>query len=99
MSIVKNKIAFSGYVRSYKIEIVDNRDVIAQLKASETSIKELVKGLLIELKGFKYQITLAVLLSKVKDSGKAEYYPVYFSSLTKGLLVLIKLVYISHFKI
>ena len=44
LSIVKNKIAFSGYSRSYKIEIVDKKDVIVQLKASEISIKELFKG-------------------------------------------------------
>ena len=38
LSIVKNKTAFSGYARSYKIEIVDKRDVIVQLKASKISI-------------------------------------------------------------
>ena len=73
MSIVKNKTAFSGYARSYEIEIVDKRNVVDQLKAREISIKELFKYLLIELKGFKYQITLAVLLSKVKNSGEVEY--------------------------
>ena len=64
LSIVKNKTAFSGYGRIYKIEIVDKRDVAVQLKASEIVIKELFKNLLIELRRFKYQITLAVLLSK-----------------------------------
>ena len=67
LSIVKNKTKFSGYAGSYKIEILDKRDVVIQLKASEVVIKELFKDLLIELKGFKYQITLAVLLSKVKN--------------------------------
>ena len=51
LSIVKNKTAFSGYVRSYKIEIVDKRDVAMQSKASKISIVELFKDLLIELKG------------------------------------------------
>ena len=69
MNIVKNKAAFSSYAQSYKIEIVDKRDVVVQLKASKISIVELLKDLLIELKGFKYQITLAVLLSKMKNSG------------------------------
>ena len=54
LSIAKSKTAFSGYARSYKIEIVDKRDVIVQLKSSEISIKELFKDLLVELKGFKY---------------------------------------------
>ena len=93
LSIVKNKTAISGYARSYKIEIVVKRDVIAQLKASETVIKELFKDLLIELKGFKYQIILAVLLSKMKNSDEfaskfpeIEYSPVYFNSLTKTVI-------------
>ena len=81
MSIVKSKTAFSGYARSYKIEIIDKRYVVVQLKASEISIKELFKDLLTELKGFKYQITLAVLLSKVKNSCEIEYSPVCFNSL------------------
>ena len=70
LSIVKNKTAFSGYAQSYKIEIADKKGVTVKLKASEISIKELFKYLLIELKGFKYQITPAVLLSKVKNSGE-----------------------------
>ena len=86
MSIVKNKAAFSGYSRSHKIEIVDRRDVIVQLKASEISIVELFKDLLIEFKGFKYQITLSVLLNKVKSSDLVEYSPVYFNSLTKTVI-------------
>ena len=77
LSIVKNKTAFSGYVRSYKIEIVDKKDVIVQLKASKISLKELFKDLLIELKRFKYQITLCVLFSKVKTRD-LEYRPVFF---------------------
>ena len=86
LSIVKNKTAFSCYAQSYKTEIVDKRDVVFQLKASKISIVELFKDLLIELKGFKYQITLAVLLSKVKNSGETEYSPVYFNSLTKTVI-------------
>ena len=91
LSIIKNKTAFSGYAQSYKIEIVDKRDVIVQLKASKISIVELFKDLLIELKGLKYQITLAVLLSKMKNSGDIEYSPVYFNSLSKAVINLNKL--------
>ena len=62
LNIVKNKTAFSGYSRSYKVEIIDKRDVIIQLESSKISIENLFKELLVELKGFKYQITLYVLL-------------------------------------
>ena len=47
LNIVKNKTAFIGYAKTYKIEIVDKRDVIVQVKASEISIKELFKDLLV----------------------------------------------------
>ena len=76
VSIVKNLSAFSGYAKSYNIEIVDKKNVIVQLKSSEITIAELLKDLLIELKGFKYLITLCVLLSKVKNSSGTEYSPV-----------------------
>ena len=60
--------------------------MIVQLKASEIVIRKLFKDLLIELKGFKYQITPAVLLSKVKNSDEIEYSPAYFNSLTKTFI-------------
>ena len=44
------------------------------------------KDLLVELKDFKYQITLCVLLSKVKSSDLIEYRPVYLNSLTKTVI-------------
>ena len=66
LNIVKNNSAFSGYARSYKIEIVDKKDPIVQLKASELNVKDLFKDLLHEIKGFKYQLTLSILLSKVR---------------------------------
>ena len=86
LSIVKNKNAFSGYAGSYKIEIVDKRYVTIQLKASKISIVELFKDLLIELKGFKFEITLCILLSKVKTNSLIEYSPVYFNSLSKTII-------------
>ena len=40
------------------------KDSIVQLEASQLSIKNLINDLLNELKGFKYQITVDVLLKK-----------------------------------
>ena len=85
LSIVKNNSAFSGYARSYKVEIVDKK-VIIQLHASESSTEYLFKDLLTEIKGFKYQITLVVLLNKIKTDGGVEYSPVYFNSATKTVI-------------
>ena len=86
LSIVKNTTVFSGYAQSCKVEISDKADFAVQLKASEISTKKLFKDLLIELKGFRYQMTLAILLSKMKNSGEIEYSPVYFTSLTKTVI-------------
>ena len=83
LSILKNNSAFSEYDRSYKVEIIDKKDPIVQLKSSELSIKDLFKNLLNGLKGFKYQITWFVLLSKIKNDGNIEYSLVHFNSTTK----------------
>ena len=40
--------------RTYKVEIIDSKETLAQLQASKSSIKDLFKDLLDELKGFKY---------------------------------------------
>ena len=47
---------------SYKVEIIEKKDLIVQLEASKLSIKNLFNDLLNKLKGFKYQITVEVLL-------------------------------------
>ena len=57
---------FSGYATSYKVEIVDKKDLIVQIQASKSSIKDLFNDLLHETKGFKYQITVKVLLKKIQ---------------------------------
>ena len=51
---------------SYKVEIVDKKDVIAQLDTSKSSIKDLFNDLLNETKGFKYQIIVKVLFKKIQ---------------------------------
>ena len=76
---MKNSNAFSGYARIYKIEVVDKKDPLIQLEASKLSIKDLFQDLLNATKGLKCQITLAVLLSKVKTDGSIEYSLVYFN--------------------
>ena len=42
--------------------------------------------LLDETKGFKYQITLKVMLKKYKPNGEIEFRPVYFNSATKTVI-------------
>ena len=71
---------------SYQVEIVDKKDIIVQLEASKSSIKDLFIDLLIETRGFKYQITVKVLLKKYKPNGEIEFTPVYVNSSTKTVI-------------
>ena len=49
-------------------------------------MEDLFKGLLNEMKGFKYEITLKVLLCKHKQNGDIGYAPVYFNFETKTVI-------------
>ena len=71
---------------SYKVEIIQKKDPIKQLEASKSSIKVLFSDLLHETKGFKYQITLKIMLKKYKSNGEIEFRPVYFNSTTKTVI-------------
>ena len=70
---------------TYKIELVEKKDPIKQLEASKSSIKDLLGDLLSETKGFKYHITLKVMLKKYKST-EIEFAPVYFNSTTKTVI-------------
>ena len=57
--------AFKRYAKSFKIEIVDKKDASVQLYSRKMCIRDLFKVLLHEMKGFKYQITLYIILKKI----------------------------------
>ena len=61
-------------------------DPLVHLGASEPVIKSSFKDLLIEMKRFKYQIPLNVLLSKKKEKGVTEFPTVYFNFKTKTVI-------------
>ena len=71
---------------SCKVETIERKDLIVQLEASKSSIKDLLNDLLNETKGFKYQITVKVLLKRYKLNGEIEFTPVYFSSIAKTVI-------------
>ena len=81
--IIKTNQAFKVYAMSYKVEIIGKKALIVQLEASKSSIKYLFSNLLGEIKGFKYQITVKILLKKYKLNEEIEFAPVFFNSVTK----------------
>ena len=72
LSVVKTDEAFRGYAMSYKVEIIERKDSSVQLEASKSSIKDLFSDLLNKTNGFKYQITVKVLLKKCKRNGEID---------------------------
>ena len=58
---------FRGYAISYKVEIIEKKDLIKQLEAGKSGGKDLFNDLLNETKGFKYQITLKVMLKNTNQ--------------------------------
>ena len=84
LSFVKMSKAFKGYARNY--EVIGSKHPSVQLAISRPNIKDLFKDLLTEIKGFKYQTTLKVLLSKYKENTERKFAPVYFSSTTKTVI-------------
>ena len=68
------------------VKIVDHKDPLAQLETSKSSIKDLFTDLLNEMKGFKHQATVKVLLSKDKRNEGIEYSSVYFNTITETVI-------------
>ena len=86
LNVIKTNHAFRGYAMSYKVKVIEKKDPIKQLETSKSSIKDLFSDLLNETKGFKYQITVKVLLKKYKLNEEIEFAPVYFNSFTKTII-------------
>ena len=87
LSLIKTNHAFKGYAMWYKVEIIEKKDPIVQLKASKSIIKDFFSDLLNETKAFKYQITVKSLLKKKnRPNGEIEFVPVYCNSITKTVI-------------
>ena len=71
---------------SFKVETIERKDPINQLQARKSSVENLLSDLLNQTKGFKYQITLKVVLKKYKPNREIEFCPVYFNSKTKAVM-------------
>ena len=91
LNMINASKTFKRYARIYSIEIIKDKDgnmndPLAQLEASKPVTKDFFRDLLIEMKGFKYQITMKVLLSKQKENADREFTTVYFNSTAKTVI-------------
>ena len=86
LSVIKTNQVFRGYAMSYRVEIIERKDPIVQLKAIKSSIKDLFSDLLNKTMAFKYQITVKVLLKKYKLNREVKLAPVSFNSVAKAVI-------------
>ena len=56
LDLIKTDEAFSGYAISYKVQIVERKDPIVQLRASKLSIKNLFNDILNQTKGLSIRL-------------------------------------------
>ena len=75
LSIVKSDQAFEEYEMSYKVEVIEKKDPLIQLKSSKSSIKDLFNDSSKE----KFE------LKKCKEN-EIEFSLVYFNSTTKTVI-------------
>ena len=75
LSIVKSDQAFEEYEMSYKVEVIEKKDPLIQLKSSKSSIKDLFNDSSKE----KFE------LKKYKEN-EIEFSLVYFNSTTKTVI-------------
>ena len=79
--------AFKNYTCRYSAEVLRFQNPTSQLNIAKPPFKNLLKDLLAEMKSFKFQITLGIILSKEIENDETKYSPpIYFSSNAKTVI-------------
>ena len=81
----EKKVHLEGiYAETYKIEIINNKNLSDSLPVSKNSIKKLFDELLRGKRGFKYIINVKITLKKQINDNEFEPKTLYFESPTKN---------------
>ena len=83
INILRNERTFRGYAETYKVEIINNRNLSDLLSVIKNSIKNLFDELLREKRGFKYVVSVKITLKKGINDNEFEFKISYFNSLIK----------------
>ena len=86
ISISKKERAFRGYPETYKVEIINNKNLSDSLSVSKNSVKKLFDELLKEKSGFKYVLNTKIILKKRINYNEHKFSTVYFNSLVKMVI-------------
>ena len=86
INISRKERAFRGYAKTYKVGIINNKNLSDSLPVSKNSIKNLFDELLREKKGFKYIISVKIALEKRINDNEFDHQTLYFNSLIKTVI-------------
>ena len=86
INILRNERALRGYAETYKVEIINNKNLSDSLSVSKNSIKNLFDELLREKRGFKYIISVKITLKKWINDNEFETKTVYLNSPAKTVI-------------
>lgn len=79
-NIAMNSRTFKKYKRSFTVEVTDWKYLVIQSSITKSSCRELLKDLLIEMKGLEHQKLLAITFIKEKGNDETENVTIYSSS-------------------
>ena len=82
----RNEGALRGYAETYKVDIINNRNLNDSLSASKNNIKNLFDELLREKRGLKYIISVKIILKKQINDNEFDPKTLYFNSLIKTVI-------------
>ena len=86
INISRKERAFRRYAETYKVEIINNRNLSNSLSLSKNSIKNLFDTLLREKRAFKYNISVKTTLKKQINDNEFDLKTVYFNSPVKTII-------------
>ena len=86
INISRKERAFRGYAETYKVEIINNRNLSDLLSVIKNSIKNLFDELLREKRGFKYVLSTKIISRKLINDNEQKYSTVYVNSLAKTVI-------------
>ena len=86
INISRKERAFKRYAETYKVEIINNKNLSDSLSVSKNSIKNLFDELLREKRGFKYVLSTKIILKKRINDNEHKYSTVYFNSQVKTVI-------------
>ena len=76
----KREHASKGFASTYNVDILNSFNPELQLRDTESAVKNKLKKLLSELKGFEFEKRLVLVFKKIKSEDKTKYGDFYSSS-------------------